>query len=380
MALFKRSLPAASALICCIALAGVGCSSSDDNDSSTDVGTDTGEDGESDSDGDNDSDTEAEVLGNFNSSLFGDALQSVEQVDCTLDSGTVTSCMQLTFSANPVGDVVGDGTVGPYCPESINTPHDEAGFGVYDGPTTPGFQPLVNAAIAMDADGYDIVRDDGSINVNDLTAADPGLSYCLEAPFDSSLELTFLIPVEPEFRALPWDVGTVDSVGVGISGTPFKGYTPSVTTVEAGVGGTGSGNIPSLDHCGGHPDPAGYYHWHLVPSGTNTVLGSETYNYTEEYGISCSNSLVNFDAPTSLAGLAKDGFPIYGPFDAVDGTETQPGDVATLDECNGHSHVSDDFPDGVYHYHALQDAAPNIPPCLMGSFVQADFLIDGRAR
>ena len=385
MKLTKKQL-ILSALFSSMALAGASCSSSDDNGDMTNnptseidtEGTDT--EGTDTEGTDTDNSGTSETLGNFDSTMFGDALQSVDEVDCTLDSGTNTTCMQLTFTSNPVGDTVGNGTVGPYCPESINTLRSEAGFGVYDGPTTPGFQSMVDAAIAMDADGFDIVNDDGTINVSDLSNEVQGLSYCLEAPFDSSMELTFLIPMQPEFRSQPWDVGTVASVGVGASGVPIKGYTPSVTVAEAGVGGTGSGNIPSLDHCGGHPDPAGYYHWHLVPQGTNTVLSSPTYNFTEQYGISCANSNVNFDEPASFAGLAKDGFPLYGPFDLVGGVNAQPSDVATLDECNGHLHTNEQFPDGVYHYHALQDAAPNIPPCLMGSFVERDFLVDGRAR
>jgi hypothetical protein len=358
-----------SAVICCSILVGTACSSSSNNSETSDTTTDETADNAA-----------SEFVGNFNSALFGDALQSVEQVSCTLDSGTSTTCIQLTFTSNAVGDTEGTGTVGPYCPDSITIARNEAGFGVYDGPTTPGFQPLVDAAIAMDADGYDIVNDDGTINVSNLTMEEPDLSYCLQASFDSNLELTFLIPIEPEFRSQPWNVETVASVGVGISGVPVKGYTPSVTVAEAGVGGTGSGNIPSIDHCGGHPDPAGYYHWHLLPQGTNTVLASDTYNYTEQYGITCSNSNVAFNEPASFAGLAKDGFPMYGPFDSVDGVNTQPSEVATLDECNGHTHVIDEFPNGVYHYHALQDAAPNIPPCLKGSFVERDFLVDGRAR
>ncbi len=369
MMIRSSRLPAMGAMLCCLALNAAGCSSTGDDD---------GEIGDATADSATDA---TDVVGNFDASMFGDALRSVEQEQCTLDSGTTTTCMRLTFSSNPVGDAEGEGTVGPYCPESITTPRDEAGFGVYDGATTPGFQPLVDAATAMDADGFDIVNEDGTINVDDLSGgAERGLSYCLEAPFDSTLELAFLIPVQPELRGEPWDVGTVSSVGVGVDGVPLKGYTPGVAVAEAGVRGTGSGNIPSLDHCGGHPDPAGYYHWHLVPQGTNVVLASDTYDYTGQYGITCSNPNVAFDEPASLAGVAKDGFPLYGPFDSVDGADTPPEEVATLDECNGHAHATEAFPDGVYHYHALSDAAPNIPPCLMGSFVERDFLVDGRAR
>ena len=364
----RQSRIAGISALSILAIVAAGCSSSDDGDSvDTDViGADTDID-------------ETEVFGNFNSARFGDALQSVDEVDCTLENGSATSCMQLVFSSNPVGVELDDGTVGPYCPETTATPRDEAGFAVYDGTTNSGFMPIIDSAEGMEIDGFDIVDDEGNINISDLTPGSEleGLSYCLEAPFEDSTDLTFIIPITPELRTEPSVVGTVESIGVAIDGVPLKGYTPSVTTVEEGIGGTGSGNIPSLDHCGGHPDPAGYYHWHLIPQGTNTVLASDTYNYTELYGITCSNSNVDFDDTSSMAGLAKDGFPFYGPFDSVDGVVTEPSDIATLDECNGHTHTTDEFPDGVFHYHALQDEAPNIPPCLVGSFVEQDFIVGG---
>ncbi len=353
--------PLASAILCCLMLAG--CSSDSSESTEPSDSTDAG-----------DTDTSA---GYFDSTLYGSALKSVTQVDCTLENGSSTTCHQITFLANGAGDTEGTGTVGPFCPESINTPRSEAGVGIYDGPTTPGFQSLVDAAIAMDADGYDIVDDAGNINFSDLTTqGDPSLSYCLSAQFDTSLELTYLVPVVPQLRAESHVLGTIESIGFGLNGVPIKGNPPSVTVVEAGVGGTGSGNIPSLDLCGGHPDPAGYYHWHNIPQAMNILLASEGYNYTELYGMECSNSHVAFDQPAIFSGLAKDGFPIYGAYDLVDSANVLPGEVATVDECNGHTHATAEFPDGVYHYHAKEDSAPNVPSCLQGSFVNRDMTIN----
>ena len=377
-----RSALSAS-LICAATLTMIACSSDDDDtgDTNTADGSDTDNvtDNTTDNSGDDNSDSDADstLTGNFDSTMFADNLVSSQEEACTLDSGTVTTCLRLTFTANGAGDSTEDGTIGPYCPDSIATPRDEAGFGNYDGPTTPGFQSLVDAAIAMEADGYDIIDDDGNIRSGG-GGPDEDFSSCLDMDLVDQ-EVTFLIPIETEMRGTPATVGTVDSLGVTRSGVPLKGYPPSVTTAEEGVGGTGSGNIPALDHCGGHGDPQGYYHWHLIPEGVNTVLDSETYNYTADFGITCSNSTVEFDSPTDFSGLAKDGFPFYGPLDDVDGTATSPGEVATLDECNGHTHTNDEYTDGVYHYHALAALAPNIPPCLMGSFVEQDFIIgDGR--
>lgn len=357
-----------TALACAVFLQ-FGCSST-----STTISTDSSDGGVDNGLGDD------EIIGNFNSSLFGEALTSATQENCTLDDGTVTTCMRLTFAANGAGDTEGAGGIGPYCPESTTTARNEAGFGSYDGATTPGFQSLVDAAVAMDADGYDIIDIDGNIRVDDLSGtASQDFSYCLEPSLDSSVELEFLIPVSPEFRDTPWQVGTIDSVGVGVLGVPYKGNPPSVTTVEAGVMGTGSGNIPALDHCGGHPDPFGYYHWHLVPQGANTLLASEAYQFTQAHGITCSNASIAFDQPSSFAGLAKDGFPIYGPTDSSEGVDVLPADLASLDACNGHVHATDEFSDGTYHYHAQADTAPNLPSCLMGKFVNNDVTVNGGA-
>ncbi|WP_412971581.1 YHYH protein [Glaciecola sp. MF2-115] len=41
-----------------------------------------------------------------------------------------------------------------------------------------------------------------------------------------------------------------------------------------------------------------------------------------------------------------------------------------LDVCNGHTSVTADYPNGVYHYHASLDAS-NLPSCISGAAVRA---------
>ena len=124
-------------------------------------------------------------------------------------------------------------------------------------------------------------------------STDEMCNYCeVFLSYDSSLTVTYLIPVTPEFRSEAYYIPTVGSIGLGINGIPIKGDPPSVTTAEAGIGGTGSGNIPALDHCGGHADPAGYYHWHFIPQSINTVFDAPEYNFTNLYGISCTNTYI----------------------------------------------------------------------------------------
>ncbi|WP_181197431.1 YHYH protein [Enhygromyxa salina] len=259
-------------------------------------------------------------------------------VDCELDNGSNTQCYQISFSNY-------QDSSGPFCPETID---DIGGVGVYDGPTNPGFQVLKDTLWnAMEADGYDIVDDEGNIAMNGM----PGDSSCLNmATMD--LTLTFLIPVDPELLDTPNEIEIVELYGVSlIDGMPLTGHPPSVVDGPP-IPGAAGGNIPSLDPCGGHGDPAGYWHWHLTAENSQSVL--DAFDITE---VSCTDIPQKTEG---LVGFAKDGYPIYSPL--VDGTV--PDD---LDACNGKFGVTEDFPDGIYHYYAVHEEAPNLPTCIMGA-------------
>ncbi|WP_323787987.1 YHYH protein [Psychroserpens sp.] len=266
------------------------------------------------------------------------SLMSFEKVNCTLEDGSTGECYQLVFSSNPINN-------GPYCPETIN---DIGGLGIYDGATNPGFQVLKATLFnAMEADGYDIIGNNGEINIDDFTnPPDPGgYSFCLEPVPDNTLQLTFLIPAEPILAITNNTIDTVELIGVSRDGVPINGDPPSVVNGPM----LGVGNIPALDPCGGHHDPAGYYHLHFVSETMNQVL--ESSSITE---VSCT--LVNQVSTSKLIGFAKDGFPIYAY--AVE--------PSGLDECRGITANTTEFPNGVYHYVASNTEAPNVPKCLKG--------------
>ncbi|NQX84668.1 MAG: YHYH protein [Flavobacteriaceae bacterium] len=268
-------------------------------------------------------------------------LESVTLVNATLTDGTTAECYQLVFKSNPVAD-------GPYCPETIN---DIGGVGIYDGNTNPGFQ-VMKAELwnAMEADGYDIVDENGNINIVDpgaTTGGPPSVSACLEATADDDLQLTFLIPAVPKLATSNDEISQVEHMGVSRDGIPMTGHPPSATQAGGGIAG-----IPSIDPCGGHMDPFGYYHLHFGPEEMNNVLAAN--NMTD---VSCTNFT---QSETAFIGFAKDGYPIYA---AKDEDGTLPSD---LDECQGHFGVTADYPDGVYHYHVSNTSAPNLPECLKG--------------
>ena len=87
------------------------------------------------------------------------------------------------------------------------------------------------------------------------------------------------------------------------------------------------GNVPldaitltTFDNSGGHPAPGKNYHYHTTGKYTSVD-----------------------DA--KLIGFLRDGFPIYGRKDTT-------GIYPTLDEYGGHFGPTQDFPNGIYHYHA----------------------------
>lgn len=274
-------------------------------------------------------------------------LDSLDTVSCTLSDGTSTTCYSLTFSgSNPSDD-------GPYCPATLD---DVGGVGIYDGDTNPGFQVMKRALFeGMEADGYDIVDEEGNIRI--VTSADTmpeeGKAYCMALdPVD--LTLTFLIPVTPVPVSSAHTLETVEQMGVQLDGIPLTSNPPSVVDGPPIANGQG-GNIPSIDPCGGHPDPAGYYHAHFGAESMNSVLAA----YGMDSELSCTRVAQAADV---LIGFAKDGYPIYSAPEA--------GIPAEADACQGMEATTAEFPDGTYLYYLAPDQAPNLPPCLMGAYVE----------
>ena len=94
---------------------------------------------------------------------------------------------------------------------------------------------------------------------------------------------------------------------------------------------TGTGRTAKfIDSCNGHPTPN---------------LNGNSYHY---HGLSsCVTAQVDTaGGPSHLIGVAADGFPIYGGRDSSGNVIT----LAQLDECNGMTSATPEFPNGVYHY------------------------------
>lgn len=270
--------------------------------------------------------------------LFADgALTADAVVDCTLETGTETTCFQFEVSSL-VDDVDTDG---PYCPDTVD---DVGGIWVWDG-DDPGLYALdADFWALMDAQGYDFVDADGNV-----TVTDPGggggagsggtANSCLEATADGSFHLQVLIPTEPELLDEPVPLSTISRVGLALDGVTIFGDAPSVAD---------RGGLPALDACGGHIDPSGYYHWHFGAESIQTILDDAG------TGLTCG---VEQDVE-ALLGFSYDGYGIYGP-------EEDGAVPSDLDECSGHVSETEEFGE-IYHYH-YSDESPNLPACRVGA-------------
>jgi hypothetical protein len=147
----------------------------------------------------------------------------------------------------------------------------------------------------------------------------------------------YLIPLTPTKAASPTST-SLGTIGVMISGAalfnPYEGDGSTVALANNFTVKNANGqDVAFLDACNGHPTPMGMYHYHALPP--------------------CVTATVDVaGGPSHLIGIAFDGFPIYGDRDMTGKQLT----AADLDQCNGVTSATPEFPNGVYHYVLLTAA------------------------
>ncbi|WPR72841.1 YHYH protein [Flavobacterium sp. NG2] len=124
---------------------------------------------------------------------------------------------------------------------------------------------------------------------------------------------TFKIPLNPAV-ATTHSSTPMGAIGVSINGVPlFNQY--------AAGGSPLTNEVASFDQYRGHPTGTHMYHYHVEPLYLTQTKGKE-----------------------ALMGFLLDGFPVYGP-------EENGAAVTGLDVYHGHTGVTVDYPNGIYHYH-----------------------------
>ncbi len=148
-----------------------------------------------------------------------------------------------------------------------------------------------------------------------------GLNFVQNPNRIAAQNMTFKIPANPTMAAT--HVATsLGAIGVAINGVPlFNQY--------AGPNQPLTNEMATFDQYWGHPQQTGMFHYHVEPKYLTTVKASKS----------------------ALMGFLLDGFPVYGPWEENNAVATG------LDAYHGHTHVTIDYPGGIYHYH-FSDASP----------------------
>ena len=130
-----------------------------------------------------------------------------------------------------------------------------------------------------------------------------------------------------------FDIPSVPVFSGAVLYNPYEGDGTTVAmasnfTITNAAGITAS----FVDKCAGHPTPGmngtgGAYHYHGLPNCVTTKVDTTT-------------------GPSHIIGIALDGYFIYGAND-IKG-KTVP--TSALDECNGITSPTPEYPKGVYHY------------------------------
>ncbi|ANW95429.1 hypothetical protein AXE80_03655 [Wenyingzhuangia fucanilytica] len=261
---------------------------------------------------------------------------------------TFVDCYNVTFRDTYSASI-------DLCPSNTS---EVGGIGLFNG--VPRL--LDNSLFTdMEADGSNIISNTNSTSINykNLTTGTttsgggPNPKYCIEADLYLGNENAvwyhqYQILAGPINKpGSTYNYHTAETIGILIDGMVLEHTPPSSESVSALQGG-----IIPLDRCGFHPEPSGFGHFHTIPHGINLALAAN--GVSSDYYCEDVDQLEN----SGLAGFSFEGIPIYAPYD--NGENTAPND---LDECNGHTGATVEFPNGVYHYHASATDIINNPPC-----------------
>lgn len=136
----------------------------------------------------------------------------------------------------------------------------------------------------------------------------------------SSQSYVFKIPVNPAEASSKVST-SLGPMGISVNGVPlFNQY--------AGPNQPLGNEINSFDQYNGHPQQTGQYHYHVEPLYITSTISK-----------------------SALIGFLLDGYPVYGPQEnGVTLTS------ANLDTYHGHTSVTADYPNGIYHYHITADS------------------------
>ena len=208
----------------------------------------------------------------------------------------------------------------------------------------------------------------------------------------AEIDAVYSVPLDPAIAASSTSLLGTDNrpaykFGIAVNGIVFDPTTAEFWMRDASTGwnieAIGTLNL-GLDENDAHVQPDGTYHYHGVPHGLfadeDGSSHSGLYGYAADgfpvyiyYGYSdpaVSGSVKKLVPSYRLFTSGKRPPPSSGPGGDWDGTYTQDYEyvdgLGDLDECNGRTGVTPEYPEGGYHYF-ITDTFPYQPRCLKGT-------------
>ena len=218
-------------------------------------------------------------------------------------------------------------------------------------------------------DSFRVIRANGIPNHETGKFPGPGCPNAISAQ-----SYLFRVPRHPQTNATFTSLKQ-QAIGVALNGVPFDPGTAEYWKHDRNSGwhieAVGGGKSLGLDQNQAHVQPSGAYHYHGIPAGLLAQLREKD---------------------PALIGYAADGFPIYaqtpenrssyrlkagtrpggtaGPGGNYDGTYTEDyefvGGLGDLDEANGRTGITPEYPQGTYYYVATAEF-PFYPRMLKGT-------------
>lgn len=205
--------------------------------------------------------------------------------------------------------------------------------------------------------------------------------------------------ISANYTLTPAQTGSINrtliSLGHALNGIKFEPGTGGTCTDTGNctlIGGTGTWRIEALgqtsfnfgtDFNNGHVQPTGEYHYHGMPERFVEKLGkgeqmtlvgwaADGFPVYARYGYSTANNasspIKTLSSSYRLKSVPDAGRPAVAQYPL--GTFTQDYEyvagLGDLDECNGRSGVTPEFPNGIYYY-VITAAYPYIQRCVKGS-------------
>lgn len=192
----------------------------------------------------------------------------------------------------------------------------------------------------------------------------------------------FRMPLTPELAGHDTQLWGGMSFGVGLDGVPFDPGTAEFWNNDRNwryEALSGKINL-GIDQNNAHVQPNGAYHYHGLPTELTRNLSSANHSaiigYAADgfpiyalYGYSEANNPMSGIKELQSSYKLRPGIRASGPGGTYDGTYTADyvyvAGAGDLDECNGRSGVTPDYPAGIYAYF-ITDTFPLIPRCFKG--------------